>query len=491
MAQIEPQAIDEKTIGTSEGQPTLDDGLKETGSIEPRIDPAKERILLAKLDLMFTPVIMLVYLSCFLDRSNIGNVKVAGMPEDIGASNQQFSTAVSIFYATYVVFETPFAILLKKLTPRVLLSSLCIVWSLTTIFSGFIQNVGGLYTSRLVLGACEAGLFPALTLYLTTVYKRDELAKRVAYLFSCTALSGAFGGLLAYALLQMDGVAGYAGWRWVYIIEGIFSVVIAVAVWFGLPTNPAEAWFLSAEQKGIMRIRQEQTAQYMGSDELDWEEIRIAFKDPKVYLSAVIQFCQDILLYGFSTFLPAILKSAGYNSLQSNYLTVPVYMFGAIVFIAAAVASDRLRLRSPFILLANVFGIVGYIVLLTVPSNNGVRYFATFLCAVAVYNGPGLNVTWINVNVAPHYRRATSIGVQQTIANTAGIVAGQIYRTSPYKLGHSFSLGALCLAQVMVVVKMFYIRWWNTRKEKIARGEIEDTRKYKTGDRELDFKYHL
>ncbi len=152
------------------------------------------------------------------------------MPEDIGASAQQFSTAVSIFYgesrdmrrrkqeadhvsATYVIFETPFAVLLKKLTPRVLLTSLSVVWSLTTIFSGFIQNVGGLYASRLVLGACEAGLFPSLTLYITMVWRREEQAKRVAYLFSCTALSGAFGGLLAYALLQMDGVAGYAGWR--------------------------------------------------------------------------------------------------------------------------------------------------------------------------------------------------------------------------------------------------------------------------------------
>ncbi|KAL6250464.1 hypothetical protein RBB50_002766 [Rhinocladiella similis] len=480
--------VDEKAVdamGNAEK-----DVLHEVGSMEPEIDPHKEKILLAKLDLFFTPVIMLVYLSCFLDRSNIGNVKVAGMPEDIGASDQQFSTAVSIFYATYVTFETPFAILLKKLTPRLLLTSLCVVWSLTTIFSGFIHNVGGLYASRLVLGACEAGLFPSLTLYLTMVYRREEQAKRVAYLFSCTALAGAFGGLLAWSLLQMDGVANYAGWRWVYIIEGIFSMLIAVIVWFGLPTNPAEAWFLSAEQKEMMRIRHRQRAQYMGSEELDWQEVRIAFKDPKLYLSGAIQFCQDILLYGFSTFLPAILKAAGYDTLQSNYLTVPVYLFGAAAFIAAAIISDRLRLRSPFILFANVFGIVGYILLLTV-STDGVRYFATFLCAVAVYNGPGLNVTWINVNVAPHYRRATTIGFQQTIANTAGIVAGQIYRKSPYKLGHSFSLGALCVSQVLIVVKMLYIKWWNIRKEKIASGKIEDTRKYKTGDRELDFKYHL
>jgi sugar phosphate permease len=135
--------------------------------------------------------------------------------------------------------------------------------------------------------------------------------------------------------------------RWVYIIEGVFSTVIAVAVWFGLPTNPAETWFLTAEQKAIMVIRQKQTAEYLGGDESKRYEFWVALKDPKLYLSAAIQLCQDILLYGFSTFLPAILKAAGHNSLQSNYLTVPVYIFGAIAFIIAAVFSDRLRLRSP------------------------------------------------------------------------------------------------------------------------------------------------
>lgn len=148
-----------------------------------------------------------------------------------------------------------------------------------------------------------------------------------------------------YLYLRTDAVLTL--YSWVYIIEGIFSLVIAVTVWFGLPTNPAEAWFLSADQRAMMRARQEETAQYIGSDEFKWEEVRIAFRDPKLYLSGAIQFCQDILLYGFSTFLPAILTAAHYDKLESNYLTVPVYIFGAISFIVAAVFSDRLRLRSP------------------------------------------------------------------------------------------------------------------------------------------------
>jgi MFS family permease len=143
--------------------------------------------------------------------------------------------------------------------------------------------------------------------------------------------------------------------------------------------------------------------------------------------SGCIQFCQDILLYGFSTFLPSIIQGMGYNTLQSQYFTIPVYVAGGLSFLAFAFISDRLTIRAPFVLFANMFGIVGYILLLT-KTSDGVKFFATFLCAIAVYNGPGLNLTWLNVNVAPHYRRATAIGLQQTIGNTAGIVAGQIYR---------------------------------------------------------------
>ncbi|GAB7351838.1 hypothetical protein MBLNU459_g2398t1 [Dothideomycetes sp. NU459] len=467
---------------------------KTAGSIDidvgDSIDPARERKLLAKLDLAFVPVIMVVYLSCFLDRSNIGNVKTAGMPHDIGATAQQFSTAVSIFYATYVSFETPWAILLKKLTPRYLITGLCVVWSLTTIFSGFITNVGGLYATRLILGACEGGLFPGLNLYLTMVYRREEQAKRVSYLFVCTALAGAFGGLLAYAILHMDGIAGLAGWKWVYIIEGLFSIVVAVVVWFGLPNDPSNAYFLNAEEKHLMKVRAAQRSAYMGSEEFSWTEVKIALKDPKLYLSGAIQFCQDILLYGFSTFLPSIIKSMGYTTLQSQYLTVPVYVVGGLSFLTLAYISDRLTIRGPFVAFANIFGIIGYILILC-NTSHGVKFFATFLCAIAVYNGPGLNLTWLNVNVAPHYRRATAIGAQQTIGNTAGIVAGQIYRTAPYKLGNAFSLGTLCVAQLLIVAKYLYIKRANDQKNKILSGEVEDRRKVTTGDRALDFVYHL
>ncbi|KAK4445133.1 major facilitator superfamily domain-containing protein [Podospora aff. communis PSN243] len=454
------------------------------------IDPRAEHKLLLKLDAVFVPIIMVVYLSCFLDRTNIGNVKVAGMPEDIKPTPAQFSTAISIFYATYVAMEAPWSVLLKKLTPRLLLTALCVVWSLATICSGFVINVGSLYAARLVLGACKGGLFPGLNLYLTMVYKREEQAKRVSYLFVCAAISGAIGGLLAYSLLKMDGVGGQVGWRWVFWIEGVASLAIAPIIWFGLPNDPTNAYFLNAEEKRLMRIREKQRAQYMGSEEFSWKELWIALKDFKMWTSAGIQFCQCIVLYGFSTFLPSIITSMGYGTLEVQYLTIPVYVMGGLSFLTLAYISDRLVVRGPFIAFANVFGIVGYILILC-PTSNRIKFFSTFLCAIAVYNGPGLNLTWLNVNFAPHYPRAMAIGVQQSLANTAGIVAGQIYRIPPYTLGNAFSVRAVGLAQLLIGWQWLYLRRQNVKKEKIANGKMKDTRRVKTGDRELEFKYHL
>jgi hypothetical protein len=180
----------------------------------------------------------------------------------------------------------------------------------------------------------------------------------------------------------------------------------------------------------------------------------------------------------------------GYSTLQFQYLTVPVYIIGGLCFLALAFVSDRFSIRGPFVAFANIFGIIGYILILC-NTSYAAKYFGTFLCAIAVYNGPGLNLVWLNVNIAPQYRRATAIGFQQTIGNLAGIVAGQIYRESPYILGNGFSLGALCVSQLLIGVKWFYLKRGNQKKKRILNGETPDNRRVKTGDGDLNFIYHL
>ena len=195
------------------------------------------------------------------------------------------------------------------------------------------------------------------------------------------------------------------------------------------------------------------------------------------------------MLYGFSTFLPSIIKSLGYSSTHAQYLTIPVYLCGGLCFVLIATLSDKFRLRSAFILVANFFGIIGY-TLIICHTPGGVKFFGTFLCAMAVFTGPGLNVAWLNVNIAPQARRAAAIGLQQTIGNTAGIVAGQIYRRAPFLLGNTFSLSTLCVAQVLICANVLYLTRRDNEKAQVSAGK-DDDRKVQTGDRSIDFKYHL
>ena len=217
---------------------------------------------------------------------------------------------------------------------------LILSWSVVLIGSGFIHNVGQLYATRLLLGIFESGIFPCLALYLSTFYKPQEQALRVSYLFVASALSGSFGGLFAYALLKMDGVAGLEGWRWLFIIEGCLSVAIAMGVFFSLPDDFESARFLNAQDKELMRLRAEISARYHGKPDFDWKQVRAAALDPKLYISCWSQFMADVCSFGLSSFLPLIIKSFGYGTVKTQLLTVPVFFWASLSYIAISYLSD-------------------------------------------------------------------------------------------------------------------------------------------------------
>lgn len=180
---------------------------------------------------------------------------------------------------------------------------------------------------------CEAGLFPGLNYYLSELYTRDEYAKRVCMLSVATAFSGAFGGLIAYGVLQMDGISGVAGWRWLYYIEGLASTVIGTCGFFWLPSTAEEAHFLNSEEKEMARLRRIRRTEDADNGRIQWCEVLEAFASPVCWMSGLVQFSSDICLYGecrvltvkeiadlfltgFSTFLPSIIQGMGFRSLK-------------------------------------------------------------------------------------------------------------------------------------------------------------------------------
>jgi MFS family permease len=361
--------------------------------------------------------------------------------------------------------------------------------------NGFVRNFAGLCVCRLILGFFEGCLFPAMTLLWANWYKREELAQRISYLFIASALSGAFGGLIAFGILYMDGVAGYPGWRWLYIIEGLITLVWAVCCVYLVPKNYQTAYFLNAEDRKIMAYRAEQTAAYSGGT---GHYKKIDFKrgagDIKTWLHSFIQIAVVTILYGFGTFLPIILRNGfNYTVKEAQYLVIPVNLWGAIVYAVGAYLSDRLHARFWVLVISAPFGIAGYAILLAWNVPVGVQYFATYLISTACFICTGGNIAWLSGNVAPDGKRAVSLGIQLTLTNIGGIVSGQIYQTKSapeFKLGHGWSLGCLGFAWCMWwVVRWVYLSREREKEVLREQGVVETGDDYT--DRSPGFKYQF
>lgn len=362
----------------------------------PNIDHAAERKLVRKLDRWIIPPVMLLYLLSFLDRVNIGNARLYGLEKDLGMTGDQFQVSVSILFVTYLLSELPSNLVLKKFTPSHWLAFLAGGWGIVATLTGIVQSYGGLLACRLILGALEGGLFPGLTIYLTLFYTRNEIALRVGYLFVSAAISGSVGGLLAYGIGFMDGVAGQSGWRWIMIIEGLPTVVLGIAVIFWLADDPESAYYLTAEEKKLMVVRkQRQTGYSKSADQFSKADVIKGLKDWKIWVFCFAQFGVDTMLYGYSTFLPTIIHGLGnWTTAEVQCLTIPCYALGAITYLVVAWFSDRLQRRGVFTVALGAVSVVGYAILISDVSN-GVRYFGCFLVAMGLYVVVGIPLGWL------------------------------------------------------------------------------------------------
>ncbi|KAL6401151.1 high-affinity nicotinic acid transporter [Ilyonectria robusta] len=444
-----------------------------TGVSNVVIDPIVEKRTISKFDKFMMPQMAILMLIAYLDRSNIGNARVFGFEEGIGLVGTQFNNLSTLFYPTYVVFEIPWVMAVKKWGANTILAVAMVGWSVITLGTGFIKNYHQAIAMRLLLGIFESALFPCLAFIISTVYSREQQAKRIAVLYGAIALSGAFGGLIAYGIQLMGERAGLAAWRWLFIIEGCISIVIGLALWVTLPFSSEKAWFLNAEESAVMSLRIQRDAAYKGEGEFSWKYVRMAFTEPIIYVAALGLFCSSIPLFGFATFLPTIMVGLGYTSLQANYLSIPVYVFACLVLCFIAWISDKLNKRGLIVMMVPIPVLIGYAIVIGT-AQHGVGLFAMFLIAAGVYPYNTLIVTWVTNNLQNEHVRSVGIPLLISIANASGIASSQIYpaKDSPrYVMGNSISLGMEVVALASVGLLYLVIRRRNMKRATGADAE--------------------
>ncbi|WVQ82100.1 hypothetical protein IAT38_004228 [Cryptococcus sp. DSM 104549] len=433
-----------------------------------------------KLDFTLVPVFGVIFMMSSLDRSNIGNAKLTSFSTDLGLVGNQYGAAVSVVYATYVIFEPIFGVLLKIVSPRIMLTGSIICWSAVTIGSSFIKNYHQLIACRLLLGMFEASISPCISLYLTMTYKRDEYVRRQTAINCCSAISGAFGGLLAYALTNIH-TGNMHGWQFMYLVEGLLSACIIPIAYFLVPNRPSELRFLTPEESTALLKRQIMNRKYYDDrEEFSWSEIRRAFKDWRLYVHAINHFGIDCTLYSLTTFMPSLCSSLGFTTtIQSQLLTVPVYAIAATAFVICGWLSDRWNLRSPFILQALGWNLIGYIILIAAPQP-GVRYAGIFISSIGLYVATALNNLWAADNIAGHYKRAVSCGTIQLTGteDISGAIIGFIFtsQTAPrYRQGIYFDIAATLMSMGCTIILLLGTRAKISKKAKqVAAGAPDD-----------------
>ncbi|KAK4575146.1 High-affinity nicotinic acid transporter [Recurvomyces mirabilis] len=409
-----------------------------------------ERKLVSRIDLHVIPCLCIMYLLAFLDRVNIANANVYGLAKQLHLTGDQYNIALVIFFVPYILFEIPSNLILKRLRPHVWLSLNMFLFGFAMIMQGIVKSFGGLLATRFFLGLFEASMFPGCFYIIGMWYRRHEAQKRYTFFFSSTTLAGAFGGLLAAAIGKMDGVGNYAGWRWIFILEGLLTAVVAILFFFLLPDFPEESKWLSPEEKAYVaaRLRADQ-GRSARERQITAKDVGRVFTDWKVIAGGFMYFGLIVPAYGYAYFSPAIIKSYGYGPIQTQLHSVPPWAaaFGFAMIIATL--SDWTKKRAPFAIGCICVAIAGFSILISVHNNKKLEYAALFLVAMGAYSAMPVIVCWFNMNLGGHHRRSVGAAWQVGFGNIGGIIATWAFlaKDAPkYITGYSICLSFTVLS---------------------------------------------
>ncbi|KAF8586060.1 MFS general substrate transporter [Ramaria rubella] len=467
----------EKTTGSlksTNGEQIADSALGSDISLQ-EVD---ERALLRKMDLQFIPWLSFLYFLSFLDRTSIGNARLYGLERDLHITDNQYLLTLTVFFISYWAFEVPSNILLKRLRPSVWLSLSMTIWGICMTVQGLVHNFGGLITVRWLLGMFEAGFYPGVIYFFSCWYKTSEFGLRMAIFFSMTTVSGAFGGLLAAAISNMDGVGGKPAWAWIFILEGLLTVIAGGFSFWIIQDFPDTARFLTDAERKLAIQRLKNDGQFSVNGETFkvkyvWQSLR----DVKTWLCMLLAAGYVGPLLAFSLFTPSIINQVWFTATPANLLSVPIYVFACALTCAVGYYADRMGNRGYFNLVCLSLGMAGYIILIA-SRNAALSYFAIYLAAAGIYPTIANSNTWIASNIEGSYKRGVTVAMAVGFGNLQGAVSSNVYRardTPWYTLGHAIQLGYITMAFIITCVLSVLLRTENKRRERGERDEVIST----------------
>ncbi|ATY66315.1 vitamin H [Cordyceps militaris] len=424
----------------------------------------QEKKLVRKIDLYILPCMWFMYLLSYMDRTNIGNAKIAGMDKDLNLDSNKYSIALTAFFVSYVVFEVPSNMILTRTRPSRYLATIMFLWGAVTIGMAFTPSYGALVAFRFVMGLLESGFAPGMLMILSSWYRKEEQSRRFAVYISAAILSGAFGGLLAGAITTgLHNVHGIHGWRWLFIVEGAGTMGVAMLAVFILPDFPSNTSDrkLSAAERSLAIRRLQVDARSNRTEEqphlTHLQALKLSVTNWRTWL-LVVGYMAIVGSSTLSYFYPTLVKGLGYESRDAQYMTVPIF---GVAFVTTAiigyVADKHSRWRGVMLGAMMTIAMLCSVIICAV-YNFKARYALLVIMASGLWASNGLALSYASVTFSsmPNETKAVSLALVNALGNLAQIYGAYLFPSAdaPKYLTGFGVISAMCLTGVVAYLSL-------------------------------------
>jgi ACS family tartrate transporter-like MFS transporter len=414
------------------------------------------RSLYAKISWRLIPYMFLLYIVAYLDRVNVGFAAM-DLQRDLHFSNTVYGTGAGIFFLGSALFDLPSNLILMRVGPRVWIARIMISWGVISTCMMFMHSKESFYILRFLLGVSEAGFFPGMIIYLTYWFPTHERARAVARFMTATSLAGVVGGPLSSYLLKLNGVSGMAGWQWLFLSEGVPTILLGISVLFLLKDGPEKAEWMKPEERAWLAGELRRDQELYGA--ATRHALGDAFRLPALWMLAGVYFVSQVGVYIVNLWMPLILSSfsrAGSSadaSLIARYATVP-YLAAAAMTVVVGWSSDRQKERRWHIAGCLMLSATGFAWAAWAHSL-AVALCAMTLAAVGLWSmmGPFWTLT---TSMLGGTAAAGAVAVLQIVGGVGGF-AGPYMTGRLRDMTHSFTGGLYGIAGLALAASMLAI----------------------------------
>ncbi|RDW94329.1 transporter-like protein [Coleophoma crateriformis] len=447
---------------------------------------AEETSARRKIDFILLPILMLAFFALQMDRGNISNALTSTITKDLGVTTNKINVGSSLLSVGIVLLELPSNILLQRIGPQRWLSGQIFAWGLVAVFQSFITTYAGFLVTRVLLGLCEAGFIPGALYTMSTWYTKKETSSRISIFFLGNILASATVSLIGAGILSMSGRYGLAGWRWLFIIEGIISIGIGFIFLLFLPPNvgngspliSAGKWSYFSQREQYILVRRvilDDPTKTSGHLRISGADIKKAMLKGRIWVHFLISLMATMTVTAIQSYGPSIIKSLGFGTVRANAMASVGNFIAAILVVILGFVADKTKRRGPTVLAGGIWSLIAYACLLKSVHYNKWHRYAAVVAAMANNSTIHiLNVGWLSINCKNPQERSIAMAMIIIAANAAGIAGSQIFRTEDAPVYIKAFTALLALSAGVVVVTIALMLWYIFANRRLARvgGQI-------------------